>query len=299
MDIRHVDLNLLRVFDAMLEHRSVSRAAEAIGLSQPAMSAAVARLRTLFNDALFVRTGAQMQPTPRALTLAPAVRRVMETVKSEILQAHTFDPATSERTFTLITPDIGEINFVPKLLARFVQAGPGLNLRTLAMPRHAAAEALESGEAELAIGYFPDLHKAGMFQQLLFRNPYVCIVRRGHPDVGDALTLKQYLALPHAAVRPGREHLFEEYLQRKGLRRRILLETSHFTSLLPIIESSDLIATVPHDMATVCVQHADIRMVDVPLKVPTIEVHQFWPRRFHKDAGNMWLRAQVHELFRE
>ncbi|VCU68969.1 Nodulation protein D 2 [Pigmentiphaga humi] len=298
MDIRHVDLNLLRVFDAMLEHRSVSRAAEAIGLSQPAMSAAVARLRALFDDALFVRTGAQMQPTPRAVALAPAVRRVMETVKGEILQAHSFDPAASERTFTLITPDIGEINFVPRLLARLVRAGSGLNLRTLSMPRHAAAEALESGEAELAIGYFPDLHKAGMFQQLLFRNTFVCIVRADHPDVGDRLTLGQYLALPHAAVRPGREHLFEEFLQRKGLERRVLLETSHFTSLMPIIETSDLVATVPRDMANVCVQHANIRMLDVPLEAPTIEVHQFWPRRFHKDAGNMWLRGVLHELFR-
>jgi DNA-binding transcriptional LysR family regulator len=298
MDIRTIDLNLLRVFDAMIEHRSVTRAAEALDLSQPAMSAAVARLRTLFDDALFVRTGSQMRPTPRATALAPAVHRVMDTVRNEILQAHTFDPATSERTFTIITPDIGEINFLPKLLTRFTESGARLNIRTLAMPRHAAAEALESGEAELAIGYFPDLHKAGLFQQRLFRNTFVCIIRDDHPTIGATMTLKQYLAAPHAAVRPGREHLFEEFLQQRGLTRRVQLETSHFTSLLPIIEGSDLIATVPRDLADVCVRHARIRIVDVPIKAPTIEVHQFWPRRFHKDAGNMWLRAQVHELFR-
>jgi DNA-binding transcriptional LysR family regulator len=282
----------------MIEHRSVTRTAEAIGLSQPATSAAVARLRKLFDDALFVKTGAEMRPTPRATALAPAVRRVMDTVRTEILQAHTFDPATSERTFTVITPDIGEINFLPKLLTRFMSEAPGVNLRTLAMPRHAAAEALESGEAELAIGYFPDLQKAGLFQQRLFRNTFVCIVRTGHPTIGETMTLKQYLEVPHAAVRPGREHLFEEFLQQRGLQRRVMLETSHFTSLLPIIESSDLIATVPRDMADVCVRHADIRIVEVPLKGPIIEVHQFWPRRFHKDAGNVWLRGLVHELFR-
>lgn len=298
MDIKNVDLNLLRVFDAMVEHQSVTRSAEAIGLSQPATSAAVARLRGLFDDALFVKKGAQMLPTPRAMALAPAVRRVMDTIRTEILQAHTFDPSTSERTFTILTPDIGEINFLPKLLNRFMAQAPGVNLKTLAMPRHAAAEALESGEAELAIGYFPDLQKAGFFQQRLFRNTFVCIVRKDHPTIRDTMTLKRYLDAPHAAVRPGREHLFEEFLQERGLKRRVLLETSHFTSLLPIIESSDLIATVPRDMADMCVSHAAIRIVDVPLKAPTIEVHQFWPRRSHKDAGNMWLRGLVHELFR-
>lgn len=298
MDMKDIDLNLLRVFDAMVEHRSVTRSAEAIGLSQPATSAAVARLRLLFNDALFVKKGAQMLPTPRAMALAPAVRRVMDTVRTEILQAHTFDPSSSDRTFTILTPDIGEINFLPKLLSRFMSEAPGVNLRTLAMPRHAAAEALESGDAELAIGYFPDLHKAGLFQQRLFRNTFVCIVREEHPTVGHAMTLETYLELPHAAVRPGREHLFEEFLQERGLKRRVLLETSHFTSLLPIIESSDLIATVPRDMADMCVRHAAIRIVDVPLDAPTIEVHQFWPRRSHKDAGNVWLRGLVHELFR-
>jgi DNA-binding transcriptional LysR family regulator len=299
MDIRSVDLNLLLVFDAMIEHRSVTRAAEAIGLSQPAMSAAVARLRRLFDDALFVRSGAQMRPTPLAASLGPAVRRVVDTVRNEILQSHSFDPATSERTFTIITPDIGEINFLPKIVALFAAQAPMLNLRTLAMPRHAAAEALETGEAELAVGYYPDLHKAGFFQQRLFKNSFVCILRNDHPSVGDQITLKQYLDLPHAAVRPGREHLFEAYLQKKGLKRRVMLETSHFMSLLPIIESSDLIATVPSDLADMCVRHARIRIVAVPLKTPVIEVHQFWHRRFHKDTANIWLRGLVHALFRE
>lgn len=298
MDIRSVDLNLLVVFDAMVEHRSVTRAGDAIGLSQPAMSAAVARLRGWFDDPLFVKTGAEMKPTPRALELAVPVRRVIETVKGEILQRSGFDPASTDRTFTIITPDIGEVNFLPRLLTRMSQEAPLAQLRTMAKSRPAAAEALESGEAELAIGYFPDLQKAGFFQQKLFDTSHVCIVRTGHPTVGERLTLKEYLALSHAVVRPeGREHVFEQFFEQRGLKRRVLLELSHFMSLLPVIESSDLIATVPRDLADVCRRYGTIRVVDTPIKSPVIAVHQFWHRRFHKDPANLWLRGMVHALF--
>lgn len=298
MDVRSVDLNLLHAFDAMVEQRSVTRAGEAIGLSQPAMSAALGRLRTLFGDPLFVRSGPEMKPTPHALEIAGPVRRVIDTVRTEILQRTGFDAATTRRTFTLITPDIGEINFLPRLLARFAQAAPHAQLRAISRQRPAAAESLEAGDAELAIGYFPDLHKAGFFRQKLFDNPHVCMVRRDHPTIGQRLTLKQYLAASHAVVRPdGREHVFEQFLQHRGLQRRVLVELSHFMSLLPVIEVSDLVATVPRDLADVCRRYAAVRLVEPPIKSPVIAVHQFWHERFHKDPANMWLRGLIAELF--
>lgn len=295
MNVHAIDLNLLAVFDAMIEHRSVTRAGERIALSQPAMSAALGRLRTLFHDPLFVRAGGEMQPTPKALELAEPIRRVLTVVKTEVLQRSGFDPAVTERQFTLLTPDIGEFNFLPRLLGRFAAAAPGARLRTIARPRAAAAEALESGAADLAIGYFPDLQKAGFYQQKLFENAHVCIVRAGHPAVGDRLTLAEYLALPHAVVRPdGREHVFEQHLQHRGISRRVLLEVSHFLSVLPIVESSDLVATVPRDLADACMRYGNIRIVEVPIRAPGIAVHQFWHRRFHQDPANIWLRGLVH-----
>ena len=298
MDMKAVDLNLLVAFDAMVERRNVTRAGEAIGLSQPAMSAAVARLRALFDDALFVRSGAEMKPTPRALELAEPVRRVIDTVRTDILMRSAFDPATTERTFTIITPDIGEINFVPRLLARFAQEAPAAHLRAVARPRLAAAEGLESGSAELAVGYFPDLQKAGFYQQKLFDNPHVCLVRRDHPTIGARLTMKEYLAASHAVVRPdGREHVFEQFFQQRGLQRRVLVELSHFMSLLPVIEGSDLIATVPRDLADVCLRYGRLRSVEPPIKSPVIAVHQFWHTRFHKDPAIVWLRGVVRSLF--
>lgn len=298
MDIKDVDLNLLVAFAAMTEQGSVTRAAEAIGLSQPAMSAALGRLRLLFDDPLFVKTAAGMVPTPRAAALAEPVRRVVEAIKAEILPASAFDPAMAAKRFSIVTPDIAEVHFLPKILAHFAEAAPGCTLQTLSMSRHAAAEALASGEAELAIGYLPDLQKAGFFLQKLFRNDYVCIVRQRHPTVGERMTLKTYLAAAHAVVSPdGREHLLEQALQKRGVERRVAVGLSHFMSLLPIIESSDLIATVPRDLANICARHGQIRIVEPPFKSPVVEVHQFWHRRLHKDAANMWLRSLVQRLF--
>lgn len=296
--MRAVDLNLLVVFDALAEHCGVSRAAEAVGLSQPATSAALARLRVLFGDPLFVKVGTRMQPTPRAAELAAPIRRVVETVRSEVLQAGRFDPATTARTFAVVTPDIGEAKFLPPILARFAAEAPSAGLRTLSMPRRAAAEALESGRAELAIGYFPDLHKAGFFQQKLFANGYVCIVRAGHPTIGAGLTIEQYLAAMHAVVRPeGREHLLEQVLAAQGIRRRVAVEIAHFMALLPIVAGSDLLATVPRDLAEVLASHADLRVLEAPIALPVIDVRQFWHRRVHNDAANVWLRGVVQALF--
>ncbi len=231
MDIRNVDLNLLVVFDAMLEHRSVTRAGEAIGLSQPATSAAVARLRLMFEDPLFVKVGAQMQPTARAQALQVSVRRVIDAVKNEILQPAAFDPLRSERTFVVITPDIGEIHFVPPLIRRLAEAAPSLRLKAVSRPPDTAAEALASGAADLALGYFPDLKGAGFYQQKLFENRHVCMVRHDNPYVDDGpLSLDQYLALRHVVVRPdGREHVFEQFLARRGLRRQVALELVSFS----------------------------------------------------------------------
>ena len=299
MDIRAVDLNLLVVFDAMARHRSVNRTAEAIGLSQPATSAALARLRAQFDDALFVRAGAQMEPTPRALELAPAVRRVVEAIQSEILQPAGFDPATAQRSFTILTPDIGEVAFLPGVLRRLRQEAPHVKLQAVAKPRAAAGSALEAGEADLAVGFFPDLQKAGYFQQALFKTSYACITCARNEAVGSRLTLKQYLAARHVVVRPdGREHLLDRFLEDKGWQRHVTLELSHFMSLLSLLPGTDLVATVPDDIATVVGRHAPLKRITLPFRPPQIQVQQFWHRRMQDDAANRWLRGLFYEVNR-
>jgi DNA-binding transcriptional LysR family regulator len=299
VDIRSVDLNLLVIFDAMARLRSVNRTAEAVGLSQPATSGALARLRAVFDDPLFVRAGAQMEPTPRALELAPAVRRVVEAIASEILQPAGFDPARAERSFTLLTPDIGEVAFLPGVLERLRREAPHVRLQAVSRPREAAAGALERGEADLAIGFFPDLQRAGYFRQALFRTSYACIACARNQAIGTRMTHKQYLAANHVVVRPdGREHLLDRFLEDKGWHRHVTLELSHFMSLVALLPGSDLVATVPQDIATVVGRLVPLRTIELPFRPPQLDVQQYWHRRMQNDAANRWLRTICYEVNR-
>ena len=300
MDISRVDLNLLVVFAALVEHQSVTRAGAAIGLSQPAMGAALAKARALFDDPLFVRSGGLMKPTARAEALAEPVRRVLESVRSEVLQEARFDPKTAARTFTLIMPDIGEIAFVPTLLGHLGTEAPKAMIKTLAMPPLAIERALESGAADLAVGLFPDLTKAGFYQQRLFRNSFICVVAANHPELSEPLTLRKYLEAAHAVVCPeGRTYdLFDRELQKLGHVRRVRLEIPHYLSLPEIISTSDLIATVPRDIGLAFARRAKLRLLEPPVRV-AFDVKQYWHQRAHKEPVNVWLRQQVHSLFHD
>ncbi len=300
MDFSRVDLNLVAVFAALHEHQSVTRVGASIGLSQPAMSAALAKARRLFDDPLFVRAAGGIKPTARAEALAEPVRRVLEAVRFEVLQASRFDPRRTTRRFTIIMPDIGEIAFLPKLLARLKDEAPGANVRTLAMPPPAIERAMESGAADLALGLFPDLTKAGFYQQRLFRNSFICAVSASHPELKEPLALKKFLEAPHAVVRPeGRTHdLFERELQKRGYVRRVRLETPHYLSLPTIVAASDLIATVPRDIGIAFARLARLRLLEPPVRV-VFDVKQYWHQRAHRDPVNVWLRRQVHELFHD
>jgi DNA-binding transcriptional LysR family regulator len=239
-----------------------------------------------------------MKPTARALALSEPIGRVLAIVRGDVLRRSSFDPAATTRTFALLMPDIGEVNFVPRLVEQLAREAPGARLKTVALPRAAAAATLESGAADLAIGYFPDLQRAGFFQQKLFDNPHVCLLRSGHPAKGRRIAMKDYLAASHAIVRPeGREHAFDQFMQQRGLRRNVVVELAHFMSLLPLLERSDLIATVPRDLAAVCIRYGTLRMMEAPIKPPAIAIHQFWHTLAHKDPANVWLRGVLRGLF--
>ena len=300
MNIADLDLNVLVVFDAMLQHQSVTRAGHALDLSQPAMSAALAKMRAQLGDPLFVRTGHGMRPTPRALQLAEPVKRILEMVRLDVLQQPAFDPATARRTFTVITPDIGETVFVPKILAYAQTHAPRIAIRSMAISSEGAGEALELGLADLAIGYFPDLAKPGFYQQRLFKNSFVCMVRADHPRIQGSLTTDEFLRESHALVRPaGRTHLFEQFLHSKNIKLDVRAELSHFASLLTIISSSDLIATVPRDIGHVFATLAKVQLLDLPLQPPSFHLMQHWHTVAHTDSANIWFRQMVKTLFED
>jgi DNA-binding transcriptional LysR family regulator len=298
MDITRLDLNLLIAFHAMMEHQNVTRAGQAVGLSQPATSAAVARLRALFNDPLFVRTGGGMSPTPLAVQLAEPVRKVLDLVKTDILQRSRFDPKSTQRTFSIAMPDIAELLFLPGFLQRMAEEAPSANFSSVVMAPRAMQEALENGTLDLAYGYFPDLARPGFFQQSLGRISYVCMVRADHPTIGERMTLEQFVTASHAVVHPaGRSHeLVEAILQQRGIKRRVQVNVSHFTTLPVIISQSDLVAIVTRTAGARFASLAKVKLVEPPFKLAATDLKQYWHGRYHRDPANIWLRRIVREL---
>lgn len=300
--VSELDLNLLYVLVALDESRSVSGAAVKLGKSQPAVSSALARLREFFNDPLFVRSGNNMQPTPRALSLVESARFVLGRVGSDIVAAPSFDPATSQQTINLALSDVGEIVFLPAMLKRLRKLAPRAAVRSVSLPASDVAAALESGAIDLALGYFPDLKKHNFFQQTLFSDTFASLLRADHPVSTSRLTLKQYLQLEHVVVRAESrtEEVIERYLARKKIRRHVVLTTPHFSSAPIIVEQSDMIVTVPEPLARYFSSvSARLRMVGLPFEAPRIDLKQSWHRKFHHDERNRWLRSVIAGLFQQ
>jgi len=299
--MNNFDLNLLRVFDALHRHGHVGRAALELGLSQPAISYSLKRLRDDLGDALFVKTRHGMEPTPRAMQLAPVVQSVLSEIREHVLTAPSFEPQNVQRTFRIAMSDVGEMVFLPRLLHRLTALAPGINVATVSTPPKELMSALQRSEIDLAIGYFPDLDGVDVFQQRLFKHTFVCLVRQGHPAVHGRMTKKAFAELPHAVVQAeGRsQEIVEQYLKEQGIRRRELLHSPHFLSIPMVIAATDLVVTVPAAVGEVFARIADVAVLEPPYKMPTFDLKQHWHRSQHDDPGNRWLRGIVLELFGE
>lgn len=295
-----LDLNLLPVVVALFDAGSVSQAAVSLGMSQPAVSAALAKLRGFFDDPLFVRTARGMEPTPRAAELVKHSRDVLARVEHGILADDSFNPATTRRRLTFAMSDVGEMTFLPRILARINALAPLASVRSISLPATDVERGLESGEIDLAIGYFPDLTKNNFFRQKLFTDSFASLMRADHPVTAARLTMKQFLELDHAVVHAeGRtQEVLERYLARRRIRRRIVLQTAHFTSIPMVVAQSDLIVTVPLPLAKYfSTLAANLKVVALPMDIPRTDIRQHWHRRFHYDARIKWIRGLVLDMF--
>lgn len=293
------DLNLLPIALAIFEERSVSAAARKLDMSQPAVSMALNKLRSALGDPLFVKTGRGMQPTPRACTLIDPTREILQRVHAEVLASEQFTPATTTKRFVLALSDIGELMLLPRLLQRVRDEAPHASVETVTLPPEELVVALESGEVDLAIGYFPDLKNRNFFQQRLFSHDFVCLLRAEHPMLAQKISLDQFLAMGHIVINAeGRdEPMCERFLLRRKIRRRVVLSTSHFMSIPLLIATSDLIATVPRAFGEFVARFANIRLVEPSFEMPSLDLKQHWHRKYHKDGGNAWLRSLTTALF--
>jgi DNA-binding transcriptional LysR family regulator len=297
-----LDLNLIPVALALYDELSVSRAAQTLGMSQPAVSMALRKMRATFNDPLFIRASRGVTPTPRAHALIRAARPLFANVQEALLAEENFDPRLSNRAFTFALSDVGEMVFLPKLLERLRAAAPNAMLQSVSMPPEQLAQGLESGDIDLAVGYFPDLNKGSFFQQRLFTHHFACLIRAAHPRRARRLSREDFLAMEHAVVRAeGRsQELFEQFLERKKVRRKIVLMTPHFLSLPMIIARSDLVATVPHALAVYFARLSpDLTVAMPPFDIGGFDIRQHWHRKFHTDSRSKWMRKQVALLFND
>lgn len=298
MELHQIDLNLLVVFNQMLVEKRVSKVAENLGLTQPAISNSLAKLRKLFGDELFLRTPKGMEPTPYAEQLAESVVDALSLIHSGINQRSAFDPSTVQRSFTIGMTDIGEIYFLPPLIERLLLEAPGVTISTVRNNAVNLRDEMEAGKVDLAIGLLPQL-KAGFFQRRLFRQSYVCLLRKGHRLDKGRISLAEFRGAEHlVVVAAGTGHgQIDDLLRRGKVERAVRVTVPHFVSVGHILQRSDLIASVPERLAERLTGPFDLVQVPHPAKLPPVAINLLWHAKYHRAPANQWLRGVVFELF--
>jgi len=300
--LANVDLNLLTVFRALDETRHVTRAAKALGLSQPALSHALARLRRLFDDSLFVRSPRGLVPTPRAEGLAPLVKELMALVEKGMGGGADFSPSKIDRTFRVKTTDMVESQLVPKLLGRLEAEAPQSRVAVTSVSFSLPKEGLETGACDLAIaGFFGEL-PAGLYHQKLFRDSFLCVVRKGHPRLrGKKVSLDEFCEERHLLIAPGGELSgpADVYLAKKKRHRRIVAGISTFAGSGWVVGQTDTVLTGPARLIRQMAPVFGLRLFEPPMELPNIEVVQVWHERNHSDPAHKWFREKVREVLQE
>ena len=308
VSLRTLDLNLLKVFDVVMSERSLTRAAEQLALTQPAVSNALRRLREALGDELLVRKGRTLEPTPRGQALWPAVRTCLQQLQESITPP-TFDPATATSTFVLTMADATAAEMMPGLLGVITAQAPGVSLRVVPLTTRDPRTLLEGGHADLAVGHFPavlaDLtaraqagENANFLHHRLFSGDYVCVMRRDHPLAASPLTLERFCAARHMLVSfSGRPYGFiDEALATLGQSRRVVLTVNQFFTAGKVVAQSDVLTVLPrHFVEVTGFAHALVQR-ELPFPVQPIHVDGLWHLRKDGDRAHAWLRTRIAEL---
>lgn len=298
MHIGALYLNQLRLVDALARNSNLGEAAEEIGLTQSAASHALARLREELQDPIFIRTAEGMRPTPYGTRLAASVRDALQALRAGLDRHPEFVPGTARRTFNVIMSDVSQMLYLPRLLARLSAEASGVTLRVRAVPSKAPHLILESGEVDLAVGAFTKFI-AGCRQKRLYRERYVCVVRRDHPQFQQGMTAEAFRSVPQAVVDP-RGYVHEQldrWLTQQKVPRTAKLYVPYFLSLPLIIPRSDLLVVMASRVAKTYAEMLPLKIMPPPIKLPTYDTKLFWHERFHRDPANRWLRGLYLDLF--
>lgn len=294
MSLHNVDLNLFVVFDAIYQQRNLTRASEVLFMSQPAVSNALARLRESLNDPLFVRAPGGMRPTPLAENIIERVQQALTLLENSVAEGATFDPQSSRKTFRISMNDMSQSRLLPELLDTLKQQAPGIKLECYYVGRHDLERELTAGTVDLALDV-PLVSGPQVCMTPLVKERYVCVVRHDHPQIGDSISLEQYLQLDHIQVSNRRSGAsYEDYaLQRLGKRRNIKLRVPHFQVAPKLIAQCDMVLTMPYHLAL----ENDLKILELPFELAELDWSLYWHNSADQDQANRWLRELISNVY--
>ncbi|KFB89024.1 LysR family transcriptional regulator [Serratia grimesii] len=303
MNLSSVDLNLLVVFEALYQTRNVTAAGRSLNRAQPSVSNALTRLRTLFGDPLFVRSGGSMMPTARAHQLMPQIHPVLEQIRQALTPPTRFDPATAnQRRFRLAAGDYADITLLPTIMNRLRQDAPGIDIRVSRLDRRTIVQQLELGEIDIALGGHLDAAE-GMRVQPLFNESFICIANQHHPKLAAGnWSLQEYISLPHALYAPSDDGsargIIDRRLAEMGLERRVAATFSHIIALPAVVAGSDLIATLAYSVAKQFSDPKKVCFLPLPteLAVATFSIDLIAGRQAKRDPALAWLCDTIAQL---
>jgi DNA-binding transcriptional LysR family regulator len=296
-DVTNIDLKLLAVVTELHKTKSVSQTAENLDLSQSAISMSLAKLRKHFNDPLFVRTSSGMNPTPHAVELITLLKSAEDILQTALDLHVVFDPLTSDRRFNVYSTDIAQVTIMPRLMQRLKKIAPnvGIDLRRLS---DETPEFLESGQGDLAVGFILPMG-AGFCQQRLFKEKFVCALRRDHPRIRESLSIDQFQDETHLGITTcGTGHgVVEKTLEERNIRRRVGLAVPSFLGIASIITTLDYLAVLPEQLARHLASAGNIKVLPLPFSMPSYYIMQNWHERYTQDPASKWLRSVIANLF--
>lgn len=294
MNLNKVDLNLFVVFDAIYTEANLTRAGQIVGITQPAVSNALARLRETFNDPLFVRTAQGMVPTPMAQNIIGPVRSALQQLRISVQESRTFNPSQATKTYRISMTDLTEAVILPALFQRLRRLAPQLVIESMLARRRETTKELAAGRLDFAVDAPLNTDPQVRHVKLL-EDRYVCAMRQGHPLARDAISQDEYLALTHIHIssrRSGLGHV-DLALGKIGLQRRIALRSQHYLMATTVMQSTDMVMTVPERFA----RRNALHYVELPVNdVPTLETHLYWHESTDQDPANRWMREQIIEI---
>jgi DNA-binding transcriptional LysR family regulator len=298
VNVNRIDLNLLVVLEAIYDKGGITRAAEALNVTQPAISHALGRLRTLFDDPLFVREGHTMVPTPFTRSLIGPLRHSLRALAITLNEVKRFDPATSERRFTLGSRDILETTVLPRLMRSLAVVAPQVDLASVHFSRREAEADLLSGRLDAVVDVvLPDSRE--IRHRVVMKDGLAVVARRGHPVVAGGLDLATYLSLDHILVTSRRtgSGVADLELSRRGLQRHVALRCQHYYAAWRVVSETDLVLTIPERLALVMNPGFGNQILPSPLDIPNQDIFLYWHANVDNDPASRWLREQLAQAF--